>query len=158
MLNTVSLGDCGESYAIMQFIKKGAIVSKPLTNNVRYDLLVEINNKIYRVQVKTTTSIKDGKMEFATKTTNYVKGHWKSVAYSINEIDLFFLYCLENNWCGLFIPKDTIPQSLTIRLIPPKNGQKVGIRLANEYEFDYQYGSLLTQLVEQDTLNVKVEG
>ena len=82
-------------------------------------------------------------MEFATKTTNYSKGNWKSNSYTHDEIDLFFLYCAENNWCGLYIPvEETIPQNLTIRLEQPKNNQKVGIRLANDYSFEMQFGAL----------------
>ena len=88
MLNTVSIGDLGESYAIMKFTQAQTIVSKPLTNNARYDLIVECNNRLYRVQVKTTGAIKDGKMEFATKTTNYTKGNWKSTSYTADEIDV----------------------------------------------------------------------
>ena len=150
MLNTIIAGDIGESVAVMNFTKAGSIVSKPLTNNARYDLIIENNKKLYRVQVKTTQNIKNGsKMEFATKTTNYVKGSWSSNSYSINDVDLFFLYCIENNWSGLFIPnsKDPIPQSISIRICPPKNNQTKGIRLAEDYCFEKQYASL-TQLVE----------
>lgn len=142
MLNTVSIGDIGEAQAIALFTKNQIPVSKPLTNNVRYDLIIEKNNKLYRVQVKSTANIKDGKMEFATKTTNYTKGSWSSNHYSKNEVDLFFLYCLENDWCGLFIPKEEIPTSLYIRTVPPKNNQKVGIRLMEDYSFDKQLASL----------------
>ena len=158
MLNTVSIGDLGESYAIMQFTQVQAIVSKPLTNNARYDLIIELNHRLYRIQVKTTNAVKDGKMEFATKTTNYTKGSWKSSSYSHNEVDLFFLYCAENNWCGLYIPtEDVIPQTITIRLKPPKNNQKIGIKLAEEYSFAKQFGAL-AQMVEQETLNFEVAG
>ena len=59
-----------------------------------------------------------------------------------NEVDIFFLYCLENDWCGLFIPEEEIPTSLYIRTIPPKNNQKVGIRLMEDYSFDKQLASL----------------
>lgn len=148
MSNTVSIGDYGEALAVVNFLKKGAIVSKPLSNNARYDLIVEIEHKIYRVQVKATNSIKEGKMEFATKTTNYTKGTWKSVSYSGREVDMFFLYCVENNWCGLYIVKDvdeTIPQQLSIRLEPPKNNQKIGIRLAEDYAFDTHFLTLLDE-------------
>ena len=71
MLNTVSIGDIGESIALTYFLKNNCIVSKPVSNNARYDFIVEIKEKLYKVQVKTTEHIKDGKMEFATKTTNY---------------------------------------------------------------------------------------
>lgn len=143
MLNTVTIGDIGEAQAIALFTKKQIPVSKPLTNNVRYDLIIEKDNKLYRVQVKSTANIKDGKMEFATKTTNYTKGTWSSNHYSKNEVDLFFLYCLENDWCGLFIPdNEDIPTTLFIRTMPPKNNQKVGIRLMEDYSFDKQFASL----------------
>lgn len=142
MLNTVSIGDIGETQAIALFTKNQISVSKPLTNNTRYDLIIEKNNKLYRVQVKSTASIKDGKMEFATKTTNYVKGSWSSNHYTKDEVDVFFLYCLENEWCGLFIPEDEIPTSLYIRVVPPKNNQKIGIRLMEDYSFDKQLASL----------------
>ena len=148
MSNTVSIGDYGEALALVKFLSKGAIVSKPLSNNARYDLIVEINHKLYRVQVKATSAIKDGKMEFATKTTNYSKGSWKSVPYSSRDIDIFFLYCVENDWCGLYIIQDTdetIPQQLNIRLEPPKNNQKIGIRLATDYCFDMQYQTLVDE-------------
>ena len=143
MLNTVTIGDIGEAQAIALFTKKQIPVSKPLTNNIRYDLIIEKDNKLYRVQVKTTANIKDGKMEFATKTTNYTKGTWSTNHYSKNEVDLFFLYCLENDWCGLFIPdNEDIPTTLFIRTMPPKNNQKVGIRLMEDYSFDKQFASL----------------
>ena len=64
MLNTVSIGDIGESVGIAEFVKAGFAVSKPLTNNARYDLIVDIKNKLYKVQVKSTQSIVDGKMLF----------------------------------------------------------------------------------------------
>ena len=142
MLNTVSIGDIGETQAIALFTKNKIAVSRPMTNNVRYDLIVDINDRLYRVQVKSTSAIKDGKMEFATKTTNYTKGSWSSNRYSTNEVDMFFLYCVENDWCGLFIPDEEIPSTLYIRTAPPKNNQKVGIRLMEDYSFDKQLVSL----------------
>ena len=159
MLNTVQIGDVGESYAIMKFTLHQCAVSKPLTNNVRYDLIVDINNRLYKVQVKTTGAVKDGKMEFATKTTNYSQGKWVSQGYSANEVDMFFLYCVENNWCGLYIPKEdeTILKNFSVRVEPPKNNQIKGTRMAEDYCFEKQFGSL-AQLAEQGTLNAEVEG
>lgn len=150
-MNTVGIGDIGEMVAITKFTKKGFIVSKPLSNVAKYDFIVEIQDKLYRVQVKTTESTKDegAKMNFSTKTTNYEKGHWKSNKYSSEEIDLFFLYCLENDWSGLFIPVTSIeiPFTLSLRLTPPKNNQTKGINFAKDYEFEKQLGSL-TQSAE----------
>lgn len=75
-MNQNQIGDIGEAIAIAEFTKAGAIVSKPLSDNARYDLIIELSNKLYKVQVKTTQSSNENtKMIFATKTTNYTKGH-----------------------------------------------------------------------------------
>lgn len=144
MLSTVSIGDIGESVAITSFVKKGCAVSKPLTNNARYDLIVDINNKLYKVQVKTTQNINDNKMKFATRTTNYKEGSWQTNEYTLDEVDLFFLYCVENDWCGLFIPDpaEDIPKSIFIRTEMPKNNQKIGIHMIEDYDFDTQFNLL----------------
>lgn len=137
-MNTVSIGDIGEAMAIADFTKAGFVVSAPLSNNARYDLIIDNGEKIYRVQVKTTESVKDEKMIFATKTTNYSKGNWKSTRYSINEVDIFYLYCLENDWRGLYIPENEILTQLNIRFTPPKSGQKVGIKMQEDFCFEKQ--------------------
>ena len=148
MLNTVSVGDIGESMAIVKFTKAQCSVSKPLTNNTRYDFIVDINKRLYRVQVKTTQFIKDSSvMEFAMKTTNYTKGNWSSNEYTSDEVDLFFFYCIENDWCGLYVVNGDIPKNISIRLVPAKNNQTKGINLAESFSFDRQIASL-TQLVE----------
>lgn len=149
MLNTVSIGDIGESIAVAKFTQKGYIVSKPISNNARYDLILEIDNKLYKVQVKTTNSIKDGKMNFSMKTTNYTQGNWKSVAYDAKDVDLFFLYCIENDWCGLFIVTDEhIQQSISIRIAPPNNNQRKNIQLMEDFEFDTQFAKFIEQVEE----------
>ena len=144
-MNTVSVGDIGEAMAIADFIKAGFGVSKPLSDNLRYDLIVDINNTLYRVQVKTTSVIKDEKMIFSTKTTNYVKGKYSSNAYSSDEVDMFYLYHLENDWRGLYITeKDkTIPTEMGMRFTPPKNGQIKGIKMAVDFEFSNQIKKLI---------------
>ena len=139
-MNTILIGDIGEAMAIADFTKKSAIISKPLSNNARYDFIADINNQIYRVQVKATTSIKEDKMVFSTKTTNYIQGQHKSTPYTKEEIDMFYLYCFENDWRGLFILNEEVsPVELKIRLTPAKNGRVKGIRMAEDFEFNKQF-------------------
>lgn len=40
-MNTVNIGDIGEAMAIADFTKAGFIVSAPLSNNARYDLIID---------------------------------------------------------------------------------------------------------------------
>ena len=47
-------GNLGEARAIYEFSRLGFTVLKPLTNNNKYDLVVEKNNILSKVSVKTT--------------------------------------------------------------------------------------------------------
>lgn len=51
---TTDQGNIGEAAAIMFFTNIGGIVCKPLFINSEYDFIVDINNELCRVQVKTT--------------------------------------------------------------------------------------------------------
>ena len=53
-------GCLGEARAIYEYTKLGYIVSKPL-QDCDYDLIIEKNGLIKRIQVKTTTQIPKGK-------------------------------------------------------------------------------------------------
>lgn len=139
-MNTVLIGDIGEAMAIADFTKAGIGVSKPLSNNLRYDLIIDVNGRLYKVQVKTSSVIKEDKMVFSTKTTNYTKGAYTSNAYTSDEVDIFYLYHQLNDWRGLYLVKNgqAIPVSMNMRLLPAKNGQVKGIRMASDFEFSKQ--------------------
>lgn len=53
-LKPTSQGTLGVGVAIGYFSANGYIVSVPLSDNQKYDLLVDMDNEIKRVQVKTT--------------------------------------------------------------------------------------------------------
>ena len=54
--NSKKQGDVGMGVAIGYFASHGHTVCVPLTDSQDYDLVVDIDNKLQRVQVKTTTS------------------------------------------------------------------------------------------------------
>lgn len=56
-MNPTTKGAMGVGIAIGHFASLGYVVSIPLTDNQNYDLLVEIDGKINKVQVKTTGQI-----------------------------------------------------------------------------------------------------
>lgn len=47
-------GDIGEARAIYEFVKRGWVVSKPINDKAKYDLIVDDGESLKRVQVKTT--------------------------------------------------------------------------------------------------------
>lgn len=53
-LNTVDQGSVGLGMAIAHFVSKGYVVSLPLNDNQPYDLIVDYDNALKKVSVKTT--------------------------------------------------------------------------------------------------------
>ena len=133
MENTKQLGLLGELKAQYDFVKAGYAVSCPLGDYCSYDLLVEKNNKVLRIQVKTTEKIKEGKMIFNLKSNNYYVNKY----YTEKDVDYFYLYCLENEQSYL-LPINEAPQggSWHLRTEPTKNHQTVGINFDYDYLFD----------------------
>lgn len=139
--HTKMIGLIGEQVLITEFIKNGISVLLPVGDNLPYDIVIEINGIFLKLQVKTTEHITDGKMVFATNITNpYTKVTKK---YTESEIDLFGLYCIENNYIGLLPISECTSKETIIRIEPPKNNQKNNIKMATDYLFEYQIQHLI---------------
>lgn len=140
-INTSTIGNIGESVAICEFMKKGIQVLLPFGQNVPYDLVIQINDSFYKIQCKTTKKVhNDTFMRFDICRTGF-KG--KRMLYTSQEIDYYFLYCIENNYIGLVPINDAIGLSdLILRISPPKNNQAIKIRYASDYSFDKQINNV----------------
>lgn len=92
-----------------------------------YDLIAIKNNKIVKIQVKTTESVKDGKMIFNLTSRNY----YVDKKYTEDDADIFYLYCLETEKSYL-LPVKKAPNGgkWYLRTQPTKNNQTVGINFA----------------------------
>lgn len=132
--NSSKIGSVGESIALAEFTKRGYNVSIPFSENCPYDLVVEKNGKLLKIQCKTTEHIKNNCMEFNICRSNGFT--YKKERYTNDEIDFVFVYCLENDYMGLIpIYEANKSSTFTIRLYLPKNNQKKGIHLYTDYEF-----------------------
>lgn len=60
MFNTKQRGNIGVSEAILYFTKLGSVVSIPLNDSQDYDLVVDFNGLLQKVQVKTSMQISEG--------------------------------------------------------------------------------------------------
>ena len=92
----MNLGEYAESLFTTYCIEKGYIVSKPFGHETRYDLVVDVNNKLQRVQVKSTEYIRSRDNELQVR-----------VNYTVKEIDWFAIYLKPiNEW--FVIPIDAV--------------------------------------------------
>jgi hypothetical protein len=113
----------------------GLEVSKPLTERCRYDLIFDVGDRLLRVQCKWANqtgdviSIKIGG-SYHSPTKGYVLS-----TYSAREIDAVAAYCGDNDRCYL-IPIDVVDGQtcMHLRLAPARNGQRVALHFAADYE------------------------
>lgn len=141
--NSNIIGNIGEAIAIAEFSKRGIPVSIPFGQNAPYDLIVQINNILYRIQCKTTKIVhNNGIMQFSICRTNGFKSI--HTIYSNDEIDFIFLYCVENNFIGLISVAETFgSREISIRTFPATNNQYKKVRFAKDYEFNLQLHRLM---------------
>lgn len=115
--NSRKQGDAGLGQAIAWFTMKGFAVSIPLTDNQDYDLVVEIDGILKKVQVKSGASLaKSGAALFYLS----VQGGNRSGSTSSKQVssqvwDFLFCYHLVTKQI-LFLPKDKITCETQIQI------------------------------------------
>ena len=86
-MNSKDVGNLGEHIAIVELLKLGVSVSRPLGDNARYDLILEINGTLYTAQVKSTMVDKEDLVEFPLQSSQAHRGGSKQHY----DVDLFVL-------------------------------------------------------------------
>lgn len=109
-LNSKKQGDIGVGYAIAWLSSKGYTVSIPLT-----DLVVDINNTLSRVQVKTTKSKKYGNYLVGLRTCGGNQS-WNKVCKFLDKTKIEYLFILTEESICYFIPTSEVQTKSTICL------------------------------------------
>ena len=131
-------GNIAEVAVAFAAVKLGVPVFKPVAEHGRADLVLEIDDRLYRVQCKWGRLGRDGDVIcVGVESNRCTSGGYVRTRYERGEVELLAVYCGELDRCYL------LPQSLFVgkravqlRLEPPKNGQRSCINLAEQYEFD----------------------
>ena len=117
----------------------GYNVFVPLGEDCRYDLIADIDGRLIRVQCKTSREIEPGVIEFPCRSSRSNTQSNLRRRYTADEIDYFCTFW--NGQCYL-IPISECSVSKKLRFVSPKNGQKVGINYAKDYELQGQLEKL----------------
>ena len=135
-------GNLTELQCLTAFYEQGCHVSLPYGENSRYDFIADVNGKLIRVQVKTSSIKRDtqGAISFATASTRINSTQNITHRYTKNEIDYFATYWEEQ--CYLIPVEETASREKTLRFIPPANGQIKGITFAKDYELEVQLAKI----------------
>lgn len=113
--NSKKQGDLGLGKAIGYLTECGYTVSLPLTDSQPYDLIVDIENKLNRVQVKTTTYIN----EYKTYCINLsVKGGNRSynTIKKFDKTKVEYIFAVTGDNQKYFIPSSEIKATNNLNL------------------------------------------
>lgn len=130
--NTKQQGNITEMSCMLEFLKLGFNVLQPYGDCERYDFVVEINNKFYKIQCKTCKE-KDGVLTFSCRSNHRVNGKCIHEYYTSDQIDFFATFF--NGVCYL-VPQCECNSQKKLRIIPTLNKQITGISFAGDYQLD----------------------
>lgn len=147
--DTKSIGELSELIVAFALSRAGYFVSKPFGENTRYDLVIDKDGTLSRVQVK-TGRLRNGAILFNTYSSHYHR-HGGSCKPYTNDIDFFGVYCPQLRSVYLIPIEDTAKLSGTIRVSETKNGQHSHVRWAQPYLIDIV--SIPEVVVGTDALN-----
>lgn len=132
MVNTKQIGNLGEAAALHKLVQLGIPTYVQFGDNEAADYLIILDNKVFKLQIKASSIVKEGKIVFSTNHSTLHRKNGKRKCYSVDEVDAFICYNVLNE--ELYIIKNTGNYlTITFRLEAPKNNQNKNINLASNY-------------------------
>ena len=149
-------GAVAEQALVLAAMKLQVPVWKPVAEHGRADLVLEIGDRLWRVQCKWGRLSDAGSVVIVhvggcrCSPNGYVR-----TTYSEEEVDLFGIYAGELNRCFL-LPAELCVEKhqIHLRLTAPRNAQKACITLADDFDFE----GAIAQLGERRSGTPKVAG
>ena len=134
-LTTDQKGTVAETAIIHAAVKLGIGVYRPISDGERYDLILDLNTRLVRVQCKWANRYGDVIAVRCYSTRRTATGLVKRV-YTPDEIDAVAAYCPDVDRC-YYLPADRFPgrTEIQLRLAPTRNNQQLLVNWAGDYEF-----------------------
>ena len=130
--NTKDRGDETEAKVIHEMISHGYSVSIPFGDNDKYDLIVDDNGQLYRIQCKTAWQNKEQTIRFNTHSQTTRKGNYHENTND-GRIDAFVVRYPRNGKTYWVRIEDATEQKMEFRFDAKINHPS--INWAEEYEF-----------------------
>ena len=135
---TQSIGNITELLCIAKFIELGYECSIPYGNGAKYDFLVDLEDKIIRVQCKSSTQVKkkNGELDDAFRfyTVSQTTNTQKTVRHSYDKTQIDYFATVYNNQVYL-IQVEECSTSKNLKLSPPLNNNSA-YNKAEDYEIE----------------------
>jgi hypothetical protein len=128
-------GDTAELAVALDLRKRGYLVSFPYGEDSDYDLVVDRDGVLERVQVKYTSS--DGQVILVRcRSYSLTKGKIKSTKYyTAATVDWIAVFDATTDRC-YYVPAVLLGSGmnvLSLRLTPARNNQRLGVRMAADF-------------------------
>ena len=128
-------GDTAEMMVAADLVKRGYRIAFPYGEDSDYDLIVERDGRLERIQVKYTES-RNGVIELRCKSHSLTNGKVRSVKrYTAKTIEWLAVYDRVTDRC-YYVPAVELGEGrerMHLRLQPTLSGRKLGINWASDY-------------------------
>jgi hypothetical protein len=141
--DTKSVGDLSELMVAAALAHPGYTVSLP-GENARYDLVIDKDGVLSRVQVK-TGRLRSGSIQWNCCSTHTHRNGPATRPY-IDEIDFFGVYCPQLDSTYLIPIAVTSRTCSSLRVATAKNSQVKRVRWAEEYLISRKFGASLIEV------------
>ncbi len=136
VLSTNQKGAIAEAAIAFEAMKLGINVLRPLSEALRYDLVLDLGGELLRVQCKWARRREDViEVQVGGCYHSPGRGYVRST-YASHEVDAVAAYCQELDQCFL-IPISRLHGQghIYLRTAPARNNQRGAVNIASEYEF-----------------------
>lgn len=135
-MNSKMIGNIGEAKILAKLVELQIPVYIQFGDNEPADYLILVNNKPYKVQVKTSTTFNGETTNFDLTSSTFHRKNGHKHKYSREEVDLFMCY----DYCTgkIFIFKNNGQRSaIKVRYAQPKNNNVKHINFAVDHELTF---------------------
>jgi hypothetical protein len=122
-----------EAAITAEVIQLGLVVLRPLCEGSRYDLIVDLEPRLLRVQCKLAKLTRGVRL----RTNRYTPRGYVATTYSPSEVDAIAAYSTELRRCFLLpIAEVRGRHYVHLRIEPSRNNQARGVNWADAYQLD----------------------
>jgi hypothetical protein len=134
-------GAVAEAAIAAMAMRLALLVLRPLCDGGRYDLAIDIGERLLRVQCK-WASLRGSVLTAHCTTCRHTPSGYRRTTYRAGEVDAIGIYSPHTDSCYL-VPIEQVEgrSAISLRLHPTKNNQADGVRWA----LDYNLSSSLEQ-------------
>ena len=141
-------GAAAEAAIAAAVVELGLTVLRPLCEGRRYDLVIDLEPELLRVQCKLAQHL-GAVLSVRVSTSRYTPQGYLTTSYTADEIDAIGVYSPELRRCFLIPIEHVSGRRVThLRLDPSRNNQAERVKWARDYELAAMIGGLRQRQVE----------